>query len=106
MGRHRSKPGGEYLWCRAKIVACARRLSTKKSYLQLNVQLATMVCMITSKQAADEIGCSVATISRWASKLGFAKKFGNSIVLTKKQVNDIKRAWKKCVGNPNFVKSN
>jgi hypothetical protein len=61
--------------------------------------------MITSKQAADEIGCSVATISRWASKLGFSRKFGNSIALTKTQVNAIKKAWNKQAGNPNFGQS-
>jgi hypothetical protein len=68
-------------------------------------QKVIMVIMITSKQAAAEIGCSVATVSRWASRLGFSKKFGKSIVLTKSQVQAIRRAWKKHTGNPNFSKS-
>ena len=61
--------------------------------------------MITSKIAAKEIGCSVATVTRWAAKLGFSEKFGKSIVLTKTQVNAIKRAWKRQAGNPNFGKT-
>jgi len=60
--------------------------------------------MITSKQAADEIGCSPSTITRWAAKLGFSQKFGKSIVLTKTQVKAIAKAWKRDVGNPNFGK--
>jgi hypothetical protein len=60
--------------------------------------------MITSKQAADEIGCSPSTITRWAARLGFSQKFGKSIVLTKTQVKAIAKAWKRDVGNPNFGK--
>lgn len=62
------------------------------------------VCMITAKQAADEIGCSLSTVTRWARDLGFSNKFGGSIALTKTQVNAIKRNWKKQRGNPNFGK--
>jgi hypothetical protein len=61
--------------------------------------------MITAKQAADEIGCSLSTVTRWAKILGFSNKFGNSLALTKTQVNSIKRAWKRQVGNPNFAKT-
>jgi hypothetical protein len=61
--------------------------------------------MITSTQAASELGCSVATISRWAAKLGYTQRFGNCILLTKPQVKAIKKAWKKKAGNPNFGKS-
>jgi hypothetical protein len=69
------------------------------------IALAYIVDMITSTQAAKEIGCSVATISRWAAKLGYTRRFGNCILLTKPQVNAIKKAWKKKAGNPDFGKS-
>jgi hypothetical protein len=67
--------------------------------------LAYTLGMITSTQAAKELGCSVATISRWAAKLGYTRRFGNCILLTKPQVNAIKKAWKKKAGNPDFGKS-
>ena len=60
--------------------------------------------MITTKQAAAEIGCDTSTVTRWAAILKFEKKFGRSLALTKPQVNAIKKAWKKGVGNPNFGK--
>jgi hypothetical protein len=69
------------------------------------IALAYTVDMITSTQAANEIGCSVATISRWAARLGYTRRFGNCILLTKPQVNAIKKAWKKKAGNPDFGKS-
>ena len=70
-----------------------------------SIALAYTVHMITSTQAANEIGCSVATISRWAARLGYTRRFGNCILLTKPQVNAIKKAWKKKAGNPDFGKS-
>ncbi len=70
-----------------------------------SIALAYTVDMITSTQAAKEIGCSVATISRWAARLGYTRRFGNCILLTKPQVNAIKKAWKKKAGNPDFGKS-
>jgi DNA-binding MurR/RpiR family transcriptional regulator len=60
---------------------------------------------ISTKQAADEIGCDTSTVTRWARHLGFQNKFGNALALTKTQVNAIKRAWKKRAGNPNFGKT-
>lgn len=58
--------------------------------------------MVTATQAAKKIGCSEATVSRWAEKLGFCMRFGRSRVLTPKQVATISREWKKCTGNPNL----
>lgn len=55
---------------------------------------------ITATQAAKQIGCSVATVSRWAYRLGFKEKFGSSLVLTKDQVKTISREWRKQPGNP------
>ena len=60
--------------------------------------------MISTKQAAEEIGCDTSTVTRWAARLQFQNKFGRSLALTKTQVAAIKRAWKKGVGNPNFGK--
>ena len=60
--------------------------------------------IISTKQAAAEIGCDTSTITRWSRRLGFQNKFGKSLVLTKTQVKAIKQAWKKDVGNPNFGK--
>jgi hypothetical protein len=61
--------------------------------------------MISTQQAADEIGCDTSTVTRWARILKFEKKFGKSLALTKKQVKAIKAAWKKRAGNPNFGKT-
>ena len=60
--------------------------------------------MISTKQAAEEIGCDTSTVTRWAARLQFQNKFGRSLALTQTQVNAIKKAWKKGVGNPNFGK--
>ena len=60
--------------------------------------------MISTKQAANIIGCDTSTVTRWAARLKFQNKFGKSLALTKTQVNAIKQAWKKGVGNPNFGK--
>lgn len=72
--------------------------------LQDTLQGLKMENMVTATQAAKKIGCSEATVSRWAEKLGFCMRFGRSRVLTPKQVATISREWKKCAGNPNFAK--
>jgi hypothetical protein len=61
--------------------------------------------IISTKQAAEQIGCDTSTVTRWARILKFEKKFGKSLALTKTQVKAIKSAWKKRAGNPNFVKT-
>jgi len=61
--------------------------------------------IISTKKAAEEIGCDTSTVTRWARQLGFSNKFGKSLALTKTQVAAIKRAWKKRAGNPNFGKT-
>jgi hypothetical protein len=61
--------------------------------------------IISTKQAADEIGCDTSTVTRWARRLGFQNKFGKSLALTKTQVKVIKAAWKMRAGNPNFGKT-
>jgi hypothetical protein len=61
--------------------------------------------MISTQEAAKQIGCDPSTVTRWAKRLGYQNKFGKSIALTKTQVSAIKRAWKKRAGNPNFGKT-
>jgi hypothetical protein len=60
--------------------------------------------MVTATEAAKKIGCSTATVSRWAKFLGFQSKYGNSLLLTEKQVKTIEATWKRGTGNPNFRK--
>jgi len=60
--------------------------------------------MITATEAAKLIGCSQSTVSRWASKLGYAVKYGSSLVLTEKQVQEIAKKRRLTIGNPNFGK--
>jgi hypothetical protein len=60
--------------------------------------------MVTATEAAKKIGCSTATVSRWAKALGFQLKYGNSLLLTEKQVKKIESTWKRGSGNPNFGK--
>jgi DNA-binding MurR/RpiR family transcriptional regulator len=60
--------------------------------------------MISTQQAAKDIGCDPSTVTRWAKRLGYQKKFGKSLALTKTQVKAIKAAWHMRSGNPNFGK--
>jgi hypothetical protein len=59
---------------------------------------------MTATEAASKIGCSVATVTRWAKFLGFSKKYGSALFLNEKQVKTIKARWHQRRGNPNFVK--
>ena len=60
--------------------------------------------MITATQAAKDIGCSAATVTRWAKFLGYTAKYGSCLALTKAQVADIARKRRPKSGNPNFGK--
>lgn len=51
----------------------------------------------TATIAAKEIGCSTATVTRWAKELGVGEKYGSSYVLSEK---DIKRIAKACHSRP------
>jgi hypothetical protein len=51
----------------------------------------------TATIAAKEIGCSTATVTRWADKLGVGFKHGSSYVLTER---DIKLIAKHCNSGP------
>jgi hypothetical protein len=72
--------------------------------LQSTLQACTIKGMVTATEAAKKIGCSTATVSRWAKVLGFQLKYGNSLLLTEKQVKKIESTWKRASGNPNFGK--
>ena len=58
---------------------------------------------INASEAAKSIGCSVATVSRWAERLGITRKYGNALMLTKTDVKAIRENWKKKPGNPDFA---
>ncbi len=60
--------------------------------------------MYTATQAAAQIGCSQATVSRWAKELGFQRKYGSSLMLSPDQILQIAEAWRQKAGNPNFQK--
>jgi uncharacterized protein YjcR len=58
----------------------------------------------TAKDAAEKIGCSVATVSRWASRLGMTAKHGPALSLTEDDVQLIEAKRHRQAGNPNFGK--
>lgn len=62
-----------------------------------------MLNYINASTAAEQIGCSIATVSRWADRMGFDRKYGNALALTKKEVEAIRKQWRKKRGNPDFV---
>jgi len=59
----------------------------------------------TAKDAAEKLGCSIATVSRWASRLGMTAKHGPSLSLTEEDVMRIEQTRHRSAGNPNFRKS-
>lgn len=60
--------------------------------------------MLNASMAAEKIGCSIATVTRWANRLELGVKIGTMTVLSEKEVATIKETWCKSKGNPNFVK--
>jgi transposase len=59
---------------------------------------------MTATEAARKIGCSIATVTRWAKFFGFQKKYGSALFLNEKQVKTIEARWHRKSGNPNFLK--
>jgi transposase len=59
----------------------------------------------TAKDAAQKLGCSIATVSRWASRLGMTAKHGPSLSLTEEDVQVIEQHRHAKAGNPNFGKA-
>lgn len=72
--------------------------------LQNALQGGNMKGMFTATLASSEIGCSIATVTRWAKRLNLGDKYGSSLALTKDEVERIACEWKKQAGNPNFSK--
>jgi DNA-binding MurR/RpiR family transcriptional regulator len=58
----------------------------------------------TASEAAKQLGCSIATISRWAARLGFQKRYGNALVLSLKEIRQIDANRNTERGNPSFLK--
>lgn len=58
----------------------------------------------TAKDAAEKIGCSIATVSRWAARLGMTTKHGPSLSLTTADIAAIQKHRYATSGNPNFGK--
>lgn len=54
----------------------------------------------TATDASKEIGCSIATVTRWAKGLKLGNKYGSSYVLTPSEVKKIAKEWKKTKGRP------
>jgi hypothetical protein len=61
---------------------------------------------INASEAAKVIGCSVATVSRWAERLGIDRKYGNALMLNKSEIKMIRENWHKRSGNPTFSSKN
>lgn len=56
-----------------------------------------------AKEAAAEIGCSPATVTRWAKRFKMERRYGSSLVLTRTDIERIKGQWHQKAGNPHFV---
>jgi len=54
----------------------------------------------TATEASKEIGCSIATVSRWARKLNLGQKYGSSFVLLPREIHKIAKEWRKTSGRP------
>jgi transposase len=61
---------------------------------------------MNASEAAKVIGCSVATVSRWAERLGIDRKYGNALMLNRAEVKKIRESWHKRAGNPLFPSKN
>lgn len=61
-----------------------------------------MAIIFNTVTAAQELQCSPATISRWATKLGIGQDVGPSRIFTKADLKKIEKCKKDSVGNPNF----
>lgn len=57
----------------------------------------------TAKEAAVEIGCSPATVTRWAKRFQMNRRYGANLVLTRTDIAKIKDKWHQKAGNPHFV---
>jgi uncharacterized protein YerC len=54
----------------------------------------------TATEASKEIGCSIATVSRWVKRLQLGEKYGSSFVLLPKEIKLIAKEWRKSSGRP------
>lgn len=61
--------------------------------------------LLSTSDAAKQIGCSAATASRWAERLGLGQMVGAVKALTSDEVKKIEANWRKKRGNPNFGKN-
>ena len=61
--------------------------------------------LLSTTDAARLIGCSTATASRWAERLGLGQMVGAVKALTLEEVKAIEKKWQKKRGNPNFRKN-
>jgi len=61
--------------------------------------------LLSTSDAARLIGCSTATASRWAERLGLGQMVGAVKALTPEEVKVIEQKWQKRRGNPNFRKN-
>jgi len=57
-----------------------------------------------TKTAAEKLGVSSATISRWAKRLSLGKRLGPSLLLSDHDLKIIDAAHHKNPGNPHFGK--
>jgi transposase len=59
-----------------------------------------MIMGKTASEAAKELKCSVATVSRWADRLQVGSKYGSSYVLLPKEIQEIRKHIKPTAGRP------
>lgn len=58
--------------------------------------------LISSREAAESIGCNKHTINRWAKRLGIGQVVGVSRVFTGADLDRLREVVRDQPGNPNF----
>lgn len=61
-----------------------------------------MSTLISTNQAAAQIGCNPRTVQRWARTLGLGQRIGSSLVFRPGEVRQIARRVQPGPGNPDF----
>lgn len=59
-----------------------------------------MIMGKTASEAAKELKCSVATVTRWAKRLQVGVKYGSSFVLLPQEIKQISRHVQESAGRP------
>lgn len=56
----------------------------------------------SASTAAEELGCSTSTVTRWAKRLGVGTKLGRVLILNSREIKAIAKQKHSEPGNPTF----